>query len=376
MTAVLCLLFLLAGLARTMLSPDEEIAYENRPANRLPDLNAAAFLTGSFQDGFEDALSDQIPAAIKMKKLYNIFDTRLALPVIRALGQSGSYVGFRDICFFRDMLVVRSYTLPEREAAAVRESARLISDWAEQSPAAEFYVYYIETDRDRNFEYEQPGLLFECMADALRIPTHHVSRLHLESFDDYHRLFFKTDHHWNADGSRRGYTDICALLVVEPLEFLGQYSVPACYRGTRAAGVEGVPAEDFAVNLYDYPDMTVTIPAGQIPDYGMQALFVAGELETVSYGSVFGVDCGELLLDTGRPGKNLLVMGDSYDNAIVKPLAASFSKTWCVDLRSYSSELGSPFVMDEFIKAHDIDCVLFVGGVDYFCGTLPDMEGG
>ena len=325
------------------------------------------------QDGFEDALSDQIPAAIKMKKLYNIFDTRLALPVIRALGQSGSYVGFRDICFFRDMLVVRSYTLPERETAAVRESARLISD---QSPAAAFYVYYIETDRDRNFEYEQPGLLFECMADALRIPAHHVSRLHLESFDDYHRLFFKTDHHWNADGSRRGYTDICALLGVEPLELLGQYSVPACYRGTRAAGVEGVPAEDFAVNLYDYPDMTVTIPAGQLPDYGMQALFIAGELETVSYGSVFGVDCGELLLDTGRPGKNLLVMGDSYDNAIVKPLAASFSKTWCVDLRSYSSELGSPFVMDAFIKAHDIDCVLFVGGVDYFCGTLPDMEGG
>jgi hypothetical protein len=152
--------------------------------------------------------------------------------------------------------------------------------------------------------------------------------------------------------------------------------VPACYRGTRAAGVEGVPAEDFTVNVYDYPDMTVTIPYGPIPDYGMQALFVEGALESVSYGSVFGVDCGELVFDTGRSGKNLLVMGDSYDNAIVKPLAAGFSKTFCVDLRSFESELGHPFVMADYIKDHGIDCVLFVGGVDYFGGTLPQTEGG
>ena len=87
--AGLCLLFLLAGLARTILSPDTEIAYENRPANRLPAFSASAFLRGEFQDGFEDALADQIPMAIRMKKLYNIFDTGAALPVIRALGRDG-----------------------------------------------------------------------------------------------------------------------------------------------------------------------------------------------------------------------------------------------------------------------------------------------
>ena len=137
-----------------------------------------------------------------------------------------------------------------------------------------------------------------------------------------------------------------------------------------------MPAEDFAVNLFDYPAMRVTIPVGELPDYGMQELFVGGELESVSYGLVFGVDCGELLLDTGRPGKNLLVMGDSYDNAIVKPLAASFSKTWCVDLRSYAGELGQRFDMASYLREKDIDLVLFVGGVDYFGGTLPSTEGG
>ncbi len=373
--AALCLLFLLAGLARALLSPETEIAYENRPARRWPAFSALAFLRGDYQAAAEDALADQIPEASRMKKLYNIYDTSLALPLIRFLGRDGGYVGFRDICFFHDMLVVRPIPLAEK-AAALEESARKISAWAAVSPGTDFYVYYIETDRDLNLETGEKSGLFDCLAAALSLPAGHAERLRVDSFDDYRRDFFKTDHHWNAAGSYRGYAELCALLKVEPLPQPDRYTVPACYRGTRAAGVEGVPAEDFAVNLYDCPDMTVTIPAGQIPDYGMQALFVSGELENVSYGSVFGVDCGELVFDTGTPGKNLLVMGDSYDNAIVKPLAASFAKTCCVDLRSYASELGRPFVMAEFLREHDIDAVLFVGGIDYFGATLPTAEGG
>lgn len=375
MTVGLCLLFLLAGLARSLISPDTEITYENRPANRLPSLNAETFLDGSYQADFEDALSDQLPAAIRMKKLYNIFDTRLALPLIRALGRDGGYVGFRNICFFRDMLVVRPVPLAEKEDAYLT-SARLINRWQAAAPETDFYVYYLETDRDLNLETGEKSGLYDCLVSALDFPKGHVSHLQVDSFNDYHRLFFKTDHHWNADGSYQAYTEICAMLGLESLPLLGQHSVPACYRGTRAAGVEGVAAEDFAVNLFDYPEMTVTIPVGPIPDYGMQTLFVAGELEGISYGSVFGVDCGELVFDTGRPGRNLLVMGDSYDNAIVKPLAAGFSKTYCVDLRSFESELGHPFVMEDYLKEHDIDCVLFLGGVDYFGATLPQTEGG
>ena len=374
-TAALCLLFLLAGLARALLSPETEIAYENRPAKRWPAFSVRAFLRGDYQAAAEDALADQIPEASRMKKLYNIYDTSLALPLIRFLGRDGGYVGFRDICFLKDMLVVRPIPLAEK-AAALKESARRISAWAAASPGTDFYVYYIETDRDLNLETGEKTGLFDCLTAGLRLPAEHVDRLRVDSFDDYHRDFFKTDHHWNAAGSYRGYAELCTLLNVEPLPQPESHTVPACYRGTRAAGVEGIPAEDFAVNLYALPDMRVTIPAGTIPDYGMQALFVNGELENVSYGSVFGVDCGELHFKTGRDGKKLLVMGDSYDNAVVKLLAAGFAKTYCVDLRSYASELGRPFVMAEVLREHDIDTVLFVGGIDYFGATLPTAEGG
>ena len=48
-TAALCLLFLLAGLGRALLSPDTEIFYENRPARRWPAWSPAAFLSGDYQ---------------------------------------------------------------------------------------------------------------------------------------------------------------------------------------------------------------------------------------------------------------------------------------------------------------------------------------
>ena len=374
-TAALCLLLTLTGLGRALLSPDAEIFYENRPAKRWPAFDTVAFLGGEYQSAAEDALADQLPGAIHMKKLYNIYDTGLALPLIRALGRDGGYVGFRNICFFKDMLVVRPVPLAEKEAA-LTESARKISAWAEAAPDVDFYVYYLETDRDLNLETGEKSGLYDCLASGLALPAGHVGRLEIKSFEDYRRFFLKTDHHWNADGSREGYAEICGLLGISPLPLVCQHTVPACYRGTRAAGVEGVPAEDFTVNVYDYPDMTVTIPYGPIPDYGMQALFVEGALESVSYGSVFGVDCGELVFDTGRDGKNLLVMGDSYDNAVVKPLAAGFAKTYCVDLRSFASELGHPFEMADYLQEHDINAVLFVGGIDYFGATLKSAEGG
>ncbi|MBO5497515.1 MAG: hypothetical protein J5967_08945, partial [Oscillospiraceae bacterium] len=106
----LALALLLAGLVRTLLHPDTEIYYENRPANRIGALTEGTVLSGVFQDSVEDALSDQAPAAVKLKKLYNILDARLSLPFARRLAAGGRYAGYRSVCLFRDMLVLRPET--------------------------------------------------------------------------------------------------------------------------------------------------------------------------------------------------------------------------------------------------------------------------
>lgn len=70
--------------------------------------------------------------------------------------------------------------------------------------------------------------------------------------------------------------------------------------------------------------MTVTRNGEPAGDYGRQDA-VPGEL-ALSYGAFYGGDDGEIIFDTGRTDRgNLLVIGESYDNAILKLLAPTLT---------------------------------------------------
>lgn len=369
--AALCLAFVLlaAGLVRTLLHPVTEIYYENRPANRIGALTGAALLDGSFQASVEDALADQAPAAVKMKKFYNILDAKLSLPIAQKLAAAGRYVGYRKICFFRDMLVLRPET-PQDRAELLDTARELINAWSVALPETELYLYYIETDRDIDLQTGEKSGIYAYLTDGLALPKERVGKLNIESFDDYRRDFLGTDHHWNAVGAYRAYLQLCQMLELKPLETDGIYTDHGHYLGTRAAGIEGVAPEDFSVVLYRYAPIAVSSCGNVFEDYGMQQQFINGELPGFSYGTVFGGDGGEILLDAGGEGRTALILGDSYDNAILKALASGFGKTWSVDLRAYHHDTGKIFDLPSFVAEHDVDVVLFIGGVDFYSSTL------
>ena len=364
---LLCMILLLSGLIRTVISPDTEVVYENRPAEHFAYPSLKSYTDKSFQDSFESALSDQVHAAIKMKKLFNIIDTGCALPFINRLQDSyPGYIAFRDIYFYKDMLL-HNPASNSAKLPAMRETVKALNGYFESAEDTDFFVYYIETDKDINYETGKKCGVFEYFSQKLSLSPDHMSRLCSENFEEYRENFLHTDHHWNGTGAYKAYLDICNMMGVAPLESQGLHSVDGIYRGTKAAGVEGIAAESFSVNIFDFPSMSITINGSPCDEYGMQAEFIANELSTFSYGSVFGPDCREIIFETGNPGKNLLIMGDSYDNAIIKSLASCFSKTCCIDLRAYDA---NSFELTQYIDDNDIDCVLFVGGMDYFCTTL------
>ena len=65
-----------------------------------------------------------------------------------------------------------------------------------------------------------------------------------------------------------------------------------------------------------------------------------------------------------------MILGDSYDNAILKALAAGFANTWSVDLRAYEADSGKRFDFLPYLEEHDIDTVIFIGGVKFYSSTL------
>ena len=96
-------------------------------------------------------------------------------------------------------------------------------------------------------------------------------------------------------------------------------------------------------------------------DYGMQDVFLSGVGGTISYAKFYGNLFREIVFDTGDETKeNLLIVGDSYSNAILKLLASHFHKTVLIDCRM------SPVTQEkftEYIEEYGIDKVLFLGSL-------------
>lgn len=364
--------FLIIGLATAILRPREVNSYENRLANRLQKPTIETFLDASFQNSVEAGLSDQILMAQTFKKAYNDGSSVILFCMLSGFLDSAPqrYIVLRGINTFGGKNLVYKYR-PVDE----------ISDWLEQKveglntliaghPELNFYAYYIEKDTDINFETGEKSGAFEYLLDRLALPDGHMARFQIDSFEEFQQAFYRTDHHWNRIGSYRGYTETAKLLgISEPL-LMPQEDVllPYTFSGSKAAGAgaKSVFREDFQAYRFDYPEMAVTINGAPAQDYGQQKACFAGQVQQISYGIFYGDDSAEVIFDTGREDKgNILIIGESYDNAILKLLASHFHKTFSVDLRYYGSLIGE-FSFSSYVQENQIDTVLFIGNMDYY----------
>lgn len=355
---ILVVLGLLSGTAKAVFSPLEINTYETRPANQLPNFKVSSFLSGSYQNGFESALSDQIPFSQYFKKAYNELSSRVVEYGIKPILEAApdTLVNYNNNRIFHDYLI---YTC--RDFEAVKPAYDIMADSYKAAmhanPDVEFVFYYIESDTCCDVVTGDKNPSYQYLKDAMDLTEESFGRLEVNGFDDFKEYFRKTDHHWNNKGSYKAYTEIVTLLGIED-----EHLIPAEERnlGTHYVGTKGMGAklpsfyELPDVYFFDYPDLGVT--------YGSEHLYREGALSEMAYSTFYGGDETEFVFDTGiAERENILVLGDSFDNAILKLLASHFGKTYSVDMRYYSEEDGGSLNITEYIKRNDIDKVLVVG---------------
>lgn len=356
---------LAAGLLRALFLPKAVNGYENRLAAKLPPLTLNSALDGSFQDGTEAAFGDQIVGAETLKRALNLakseFMMRTAMPI--AASRPDRYFCLDVHRLFGGTNVVYRPSRFEDNRDLLVKRAGEINELVSAHPELDFYVYYIETDPDINFETgERSGL-----SDFLfgKIEGARTAKFSVGSFETFREEFYRTDHHWNAAGSLRGARELAALLGREGLvpdpkgeETLGSFS------GSKAKGNYARMSEPFTVYKYDLAPASTTVN-GVPADYGAQEAFLKGGAGAVGYGAFYGPDAGEAVFYSGGEGR-LLVLGESYDNAVLRLLAPGFEALYAVDLRYYEAYRGEPFDLDAYVRENGIDSVLLVGCVNYF----------
>ena len=364
---LLTVLILLTGLVTTLFMPDEINSYENRYANKVPPLTAGSYIDGSFQDGMENALSDQIQFAKLAKRSYNLANALVEAPIIRTLEDHVQhYVYSNGAKFYKGKLLFNQYDLSAVKDNMVAK-AENINSAAAAHPDVEFYAYYIEKDTDIDFLSGSKINASDYMLSMLNLPEENKGCFRINNFEEFDEYFYDTDHHWNYKGSYRGYKQILSMLSDDqPLEPSGVFNSGMRFVGSKALSFAGVFTDEMSIYRFAYPDMSITINGEPAEDYGNQRLLVEGTLYDATYGAVYGGDIGEIVFDTGRDGRNILVIGESYDNAVLKLLASHFSKTFSIDLRYYEHSFGQAFDFSEYVKAHDISKVLLVGNIDYY----------
>ena len=134
-------------------------------------------------------------------------------------------------------------------------------------PELDFYVYYIEKDTDINFETGEKIPACDYLYD--RLEPGRLGRFAVDSFDRFSTWFYRTDHHWNLDGSYRGYTQLLELLASH---FNNTYSVDLRY-------YEAYMGEKFSFDQYvEEHGVNQVLLIGNIDYFIMDEFLLGGRL--------------------------------------------------------------------------------------------------
>lgn len=270
------------------------------------------------------------------------------------------------------------YYAPDVVDAALEARSENINRIIAAHPDVSFYIYMIETDTDNYYPTGENNGAFEYLSSRVDLPAAQMGKFAVDDLTAYERDFYRTDHHWNNIGSYRGYREAAALLgctdLLEPLETV---RVDNHFSGSKALliGAQEQFFEPMDLYRFAFPNMSVTIAGEPADDYGRQDAALSGQIAGASYSGIYGNDDGEIILDTGTAGRgNLLMIGESYDNAILKLIAAHFDRVYSVDLRSYEQDMGKPFRMAEYLREHDITKVLWIGSLMFYTSDVFTLE--
>lgn len=368
-----CLMaFLVAGLVKSVFFPHELNKYENRPANKFHIPGVSTIVDGSFQKEAEAALADQVFFAETFKKKFNDFSSFLVHSVMNGIINCNPemYINMGDSLriYGSDHLVYTQQILGNLKDG-IDERAAFINSLKDDN----VYVYFVEGDSDINFITGNKNGAFEYLENALSIDPSHIARFEITSFGQFDPLFFKTDHHWNSDGSYKGYLEVCDLLgITQPVPKGDRYTVSDSFSGskTRNSNTSNF-SEPFCAYHFVFPEYQITVNGKPVDDYGCQNH--PQDMADVSYGEYYGWDYACTVITGGNGNANILLIGDSLDNAIIKLLAASFNELHSIDLRYYPEEYGS-FYLQRYIEENSIDKVLFIGSAVYFSSPEFMME--
>lgn len=341
---------------------------ENRNLQVFPHLTLASFEAGNFQDEFEAALSDQFVGSEQIRVFYRQALANLPTSGLKEIICHNRYLELtsdterrRGTFNCEDYIMYLPEPITEEQEKIVVEN---INKYNHLNRMSEVYYYFV--DDPSSFDFEQNERVVDyskILVEGLKAQAG-LDVLKYDDFEAYKKYFYKTDHHWDYRGSYQGVNDILEMMKIkntlEPKEvftnhesFFGSYA-----RGTNNYDFE----EEFKFYDFEIPEHT-TLINGKQEKYNHYTEYKNHDYEYEKaanyYAYVYGDDYAEVVFDFREPEEdNLLIISNSYSNAINELIAQYFNKTYVVDLRHYKETFNKDFEVSKYLKEKEIDKVL------------------
>lgn len=337
MLSAMFVLYILTFAIGSLIAKDRVFSdMENRNLEQFPVLSAEAALNGSFAEGFEKYMSDQIIGKDIL--------VRLKVAAGRMLNQSM----MNGVYFCEDGMLISDYVNPYQQLSKnlgyVNEFAachpELACTWLLVPNACCIY-------EDKLPPYAECYSQREVMAYIVGNADAHIviadCTQQLAAAKEAY-IFYRTDHHWTMDGAYIGYQVLCQALGVEAVE-KDRYEVSVgsdSFLGTQYSKAPMFGQRADTLLLYHNPQGNYTVEYME-DGVTVDSLYHYDKLASKDkYGVYLGGNHPLIKITSNADNdERLLVIKDSYAHSLLPFLADSFREIYVADLRYYHQSISA-----------------------------------
>ena len=341
---------------------------ENRYLERTPRLNIVSYYKGIYQENLEKSLADQLLYSEEIKtnynKLFNLSNTfkrNICVDEYINIGESRYLYGCTGHIVFDPI---------SKPNLSYDDYNSFFEHYSKLNDMSDVYYYIIDTSSIYDFKKNKYTYnLAQSYKNKLK-GNYTLESFKFKDFNEYSKYFYKTDHHWNYKGSYKGYKEIMKMLgeknIIKPqekyifknIEYYGSHSQQTRFFGSY---------DKFKVYIFDIPEHDTYID-GVKGTYGNKNTGMNDSIKQKNmnmYADYYGYDYGEVIFDFHNPEKeNLLIISNSFDNAIDELIASHFNRTHTLDMRYYKKEDKEELNIKDYLEDNNISKVLVIS--DYF----------
>ena len=305
----------------SLLTPDRAFSpNENRYLQQKPELTLRTLFSGDFTAKAEDYTADQIALRDLWTGSRSIMQRAIGYKDISEtwLGADGYY--FAKVT--EDSFDQSNY---EKNLSAVAQFFAANGDKDCRILLAPTPAYVLQEKLPENCGFFDCAARFESAQDTLG-----DTLIEAQSIWNEDDPYYRTDHHWTAQGAYAAYTDWCAATGHAAKDY-PLTAVSTTFRGTLYSKVLLPDSTYDTVSVAE----DVTIRSMDCDGTVMDSIYDFNALNEKDHYKVYmGGNHAKTVIDTGNDtGRTLLIVKDSFANSFIPYLAAEYDTITVLDLR-------------------------------------------